>query len=487
MQMRSKAKESIKPFRLVKYFTLTSLVVILIPTLILAIFISQRAKNELLRKSEQYALLVAINLNHQVFSQFVLPTVLKYGRITLSSPQQYGRLDKVVRNTIHGFKVDRVDVYKLNGVISYSTDRSLVGLSGLGGRDLNLAREGKSSSRLVSRGSFLGFELGGMAKQRQLKTYIPLRMERHLLREQDPILGVFEITQDISEDYAAITRFQNNIILSQLLVMSLLFFVLRLIVKRAEGIIAKRSDERRRLEEQLHQAERLAALGEMVAGISHEIRNPLGIIGSTAQLLHQKTEEGDQKKQLGKIIMEETARLNSILTDFLDFARPTTPHLSECQVDEVLEKNLEFLEVELKRRGIIVEKRFAENGTAVYADGDLLYRAFLNIFVNAMEALDNGGKIKVITRYQDTQENSLEVIISDTGAGISQDTLAKIFDPFFTTRETGTGLGLPIVRNIIESHGGTVRIESPPRQEGAQAEDRGTAIIISLPVNPVVS
>jgi signal transduction histidine kinase len=487
MQMRAEARESIKPFRLVKYFTLTSLVVILIPTLILAIFISQRAKNELLRQSEQYALLVAINLNHQVFSRFVLPTVLKYGRITLASPQQYELLDKVVRSTIHGFKVDRVDVYDPKGVISYSTDRSLVGLSGLGGRDLNLAREGKSSSRLVSRGSFLGFELGGVAKQRQLKTYIPLRMERHLLREQDPILGVFEITQDISEDYAAITRFQNNIILSQLVVMSLLFVVLRFIVKRAEGIIAKRSEERRRLEEQLHQAERLATLGEMVAGISHEIRNPLGIIGSTAQLLHQKIEEGDQKKQLGKIIMEETTRLNSIVTDFLDFARPTTPHLSECQVDEVLEKNLEFLEVELKRRDIIVEKRFAENGTPVYADGDLLYRAFLNIFVNAMEALDDGGKIKVVTRYQDTQENSLEVIISDTGSGISQETLAKIFDPFFTTRETGTGLGLPIVRNIIESHGGTVQIESPPRQERAQVEDRGTAIIISLPVNPVVS
>lgn len=487
MQMRSEARESIKPFRLVKYFTLTSLVVILIPTLILSIFISQRAKNELFRQSEQYALLVAINLNHQVFSQFVLPTVLKYGRIMLDRPQQYERMDKVVRNTIHGFKVDRVDVYNLKGVISYSTDSSLVGFSGLGGRDFNLAREGKSSSRLVSRGGFLGFELGGVAKQRQLKTYIPLRMEQHLSREQDRILGVFEITQDISEDYAAITSFQNNIILSQLVVMSLLFFVLRLIVKRAEGIIARRSEERRRLEEQLNQAERLAALGEMVAGVSHEIRNPLGIIGSTAQLLHQKIEEGDPKKQLGKIIMEETTRLNSIVTDFLDFARPTTPHLSECQVEKVLEKNLEFLEIELKRREITVEKRYAENGTPVYADADLLYRAFLNIFVNAMEALDDGGAIKVVTRYKNSQEDSLEVVISDTGVGISKETIAKIFDPFFTTRETGTGLGLPIVRNIIESHGGTVQIESPPRTERTQVEDKGTAIIISLPVNPVVS
>jgi signal transduction histidine kinase len=149
-----------------------------------------------------------------------------------------------------------------------------------------------------------------------------------------------------------------------------------------------------------------------------------------------------------------------------------------------LERNLKFLEVELKRRGIKVELRFAENGRPVIADGDLLYRAFLNIFVNAMEALNEGGTIQVITRYRDAQQETLEVIIADTGSGISRNNLGKIFDPFFTTRKTGTGLGLPIVRNIIESHGGTVDIKSPPPSELALLESRGTAIIISLPVNP---
>lgn len=484
MQLGADARESIKPFRLVKYFSLTSLVVILIPTLLLSIFISQRAKNELLRKSEQYALLVATNLNHQVFNQFVLPTVLKYGRIQLGNPKQYERMDQVVSNTIHGFNLYRVDVYDLDEVISYSTDRSLVGLTGLGGIDFKLAREGKSSSQLISRGSFLGFELGAVAKQRQLKTYIPFRMERPLGRGYGRILGVFEITQDISEDYSAITRFQNIIIASLLGVMSLLFFVLRFIVKGGERIIAKRAEERRRLEDQLHQAERMAVLGKMVAGISHEIRNPLGIIGSTAQLLHHKMDESDPKKQLGEIIMEETTRLNSIVTDFLDFARPTNPNYSECRVDMVLKRNLKFLEVELERRDIRVEVRFAENGRPVIADGDLLYRAFLNVFVNAMEALDHGGTIRVVTRYRDRQEDTLEVIIADTGSGISRDDIGKIFDPFFTTRKTGIGLGLAIVRNIIESHGGTVDIKSPPPKELAQLENKGTAIIISLPVNP---
>jgi len=484
MQLGADARESIKPFRLVKYFSLTSLVVILVPTLLLSVFISQRAKNELLRKSEQYALFVAANLNHQVFTQFVLPTVLKYGRIQLGNPKQYERMDQVIRNTIHGFKLYRVDVYDLDEVITYSTDRSLVGLTGLGGIDFKLAREGKSSSQLISRGSFLGFELGAVAKQRQLKTYIPFRMERPLGRGYGRILGVFEITQDISEDYSAITRFQNIIIVSLLGVMSLLFFVLRFMVKRGEKIIAKRADERRRLEDQLHQAERMAVLGKMVAGISHEIRNPLGIIGSTAQLLHHKMDEEDPKKRLGEIIMEEATRLNSIVTGFLDFARPTTPNYAECRVDMVLQRNLKFLEVELERRDIRVEVHFAENGRPVVADGDLLYRAFLNIFVNAIEALDHGGSIQVVTRYRDHKEDTLEIVIADTGSGISRADIGKIFDPFFTTRKTGTGLGLAIVRNIIEGHSGTIDIKSPPPEELPQLERKGTAIIISLPVNP---
>ena len=484
MQLGADARESIKPFRLVKYFSLTSLVVILVPTLLLSVFISQRAKNELLRKSEQYALFVAANLNHQVFTQFVLPTVLKYGRIQLGNPKQYERMDQVIRNTIHGFKLYRVDVYDLDEVITYSTDRSLVGLTGLGGIDFKLAREGKSSSQLISRGSFLGFELGAVAKQRQLKTYIPFRMERPLGRGYGRILGVFEITQDISEDYSAITRFQNIIIVSLLGVMSLLFFVLRFMVKRGEKIIAKRADERRRLEDQLHQAERMAVLGKMVAGISHEIRNPLGIIGSTAQLLHHKMDEEDPKKRLGEIIMEEATRLNSIVTGFLDFARPTTPNYAECRVDMVLQRNLKFLEVELERRDIRVEVHFAENGRPVVADGDLLYRAFLNIFVNAIEALDHGDSIQVVTRYRDHKEDTLEIVIADTGSGISRADIGKIFDPFFTTRKTGTGLGLAIVRNIIEGHSGTIDIKSPPPEELPQLERKGTAIIISLPVNP---
>jgi signal transduction histidine kinase len=411
--------------------------------------------------------------------------VFKFGRVQLSNSVQYEHLDKVVRNTIHGFKIDRVDIYDLSEFITYSTDRSLVALSGLGGRDFALAAEGQSSSRLISRGGLLSFEFEVLAKERILKTYIPMRLERPLFAELGAILGVFEITQDISEDYKAITRLQIIILVSSTVVMGFLFVVLRLIVKRAERIIENRAEERRRLERQLSQAERLATLGQMVAGISHEIRNPLGIIGSTAELLCQKTEETDPRKQLGKIIVEEAARLNAIVTDFLDFARPTEPRLVDCRVDEVLERNLAFLQVEIDRRGIRVERDFGGNGTSVQADADLLYRAFLNVLMNAIEALDEGGTIHVTTRGHDGQKGDLEVIIADTGPGISEEVKEKIFEPFFTTRVKGTGLGLSIVRNIVESHGGSIRIESPPGEGDLAGEAGGTAVIISLPRNRV--
>jgi signal transduction histidine kinase len=309
-----------------------------------------------------------------------------------------------------------------------------------------------------------------------------MRLERPLSAELGPILGVFEITQDISEDYKTINRLQIIILVSSSVVMSLLFVVLRLIVKRAESIIEKRAEERRVLEQQLHQAERLAALGEMVAGVSHEIRNPLGIIGSTAELLCQKIADTDPKNKLGKIIVEETARLNAIVTDFLDFARPTEPRLTDCQVDEVLERNLAFLQMEMDRRGIQVDRDYSRNGSPIQADRDLLYRAFLNVFMNAIEALHEGGTIRVSIRYHNGQDDSLEVTIADTGPGIAEEVKGRIFEPFFTTRVKGTGLGLSIVRNIIESHGGSIRIESPAVGTEASGEAQGTAVIITLPL-----
>jgi len=255
--------------------------------------------------------------------------------------------------------------------------------------------------------------------------------------------------------------------------MGLLFVILRYIVKRGEEIIETRAQERLLLKEKLNQAERLASLGEMVAAVSHEIRNPLGIISSTAELLKQKRAGTAPQDQLANVIVEEASRLNRIVTDFLNFARPATPTLMPCHVGEILEKNLRFLALNINKTDYKVHKRFATHIPAVQADAGLLYQAFLNILINATETMPQGGSIHI---ELSAQGNRLMIIFADEGGGIPDENLGKIWEPFFTTKDQGSGLGLPIVKKIIEGHGGTIHIE--------KGEKKGVQVIVTLPMKP---
>jgi signal transduction histidine kinase len=321
--------------------------------------------------------------------------------------------------------------------------------------------------------SFWSFGWGG--SMRQLKTYFPMWEELPMSVKKGKILGVFEITQDMGRDYESIYRFQLIIILSFLVFVGVLFTTILLIARRADAIIAARTSERNKLEEQLHQAERLAALGEMVAGVSHEIRNPLGIIRSSAELLHSRV-ENDRQKRFAHIIVEEASRLNDILTEFLDFARPKTLSPSPCRVEDILNKNLSVLEPECQKLGVQVERHYETGSYTLEADGDMLYRAFVNLFSNALQAMPQGGSLNVQTALVNGKRGlpEVQIKITDTGQGIPPEAQKKIFNPFFTTHETGTGLGLAIVQSIIDSHNGYVELESE--------EGKGTAVIIRLPL-----
>ncbi len=237
--------------------------------------------------------------------------------------------------------------------------------------------------------------------------------------------------------------------------MGVLFLVLLFVVKRGEAIIEKRALERIRLKEKLSRAEHLSSLGEMVAGISHEIRNPLGIIMSSSELLKKKM--ADPSNPIPNVIIEESSRLNDIITDFLNFAKPRTPNLISCKIEDIIEKNITFLESQIKKEGYIIDKHYDNNLPEITADSDMLYQAFLNILINAMHAMPQGGEINVQIRSSD---NAVKIFFEDQGEGIPEDIVEKIWDPFFTTKSKGTGLGLGIVKNIIESHGGSVRISN---------------------------
>ncbi|MGD9322466.1 MAG: ATP-binding protein [Desulfobacterales bacterium] len=463
-------QESITPFRLVKYFTFTGLIVIFLVTIILSVLNTHWVKSMQRQKSEDYAHSLIENLNHQVFIQVLIPMELIFGRIQLSTRKQFERMDMVVRGTLHSFKVEALNIYSKDNTISYSFDPELIGRKNFGGTGYHQALEGKTTSKLVQRGNFFEISLG-FPKEARLITYAPLRAEPELFRITGPVLGVVEIVQDLSEDYQTIFRIQILVVITCAVMMGALFVVLIFVVKRGESIIQKRARERLRLKERLSQAERLSALGEMAAGISHEIRNPLGIIRSSAELLKKKLTKIDPSNSMPDIIVEESSRLNSIITDFINFAKPRSPKLTLCRIEDVIEKNMTFLSMQMKEKEYTIKKDYQNFLPAIQADADMLYQSFINIFLNAMQSMPNGGKIEVAIR---TNGKMITINFCDEGQGIAEDILEKIWDPFFTTKEMGTGLGLGMVKNIIESHGGNIQINN--RTHG------GTRVTVILPV-----
>ncbi len=463
----------VQTFRLAKFFTLTSFVVILVFTIVLSLILSHRAQKMALASSEEYLKLLAANLNHQVFQQFLVPTAIeKQGRITIADPDQHERLDSVVKNTIHGFHVEELAIYDQVGVLSYSNGSQPLGTDCFDVVGVKQALFGEQHFERLGT-SFIWDLLPHWSKSSQrLRGYFPFRLEGKFGADPGPVVGVFEFTQDISKDMVEIGKFQGLILLISVLTMGLLFVVLRQIVKQAEVILERRQERQRALEAQLHQAERLAALGEMTAGVAHEVRNPLGIISSTAELLRARLNRYEPDNRLAQIIVEETSRLNAKVSEFLDFARPREPNLQPCELDKVLDRSIELFQPEIERLHVDVTRDYHTNGKLQAADPSLLHQAFLNLLLNAIQAMPEGGSLNVAVTSSPNGQGT-EIRVRDTGDGIDPETLKKVFNPFYTTKEKGSGLGLPIVKSIIESHRGTIGIESSP--------DQGTAVIIQLP------
>jgi signal transduction histidine kinase len=256
--------------------------------------------------------------------------------------------------------------------------------------------------------------------------------------------------------------------------MSALFAVLRFIVARAERIIEARAEERRRLEQKLNQSERLAALGKMVASVSHEIKNPLGIVRSTADILGKRLKSvAPGNEHLANIIVEEAGRLDGIVREFLDFARPQEPRFSLSVVNDVLEKVLGFMEQELEKSGVTLVKKLDKTLDPINIDQDQIYRACLNILMNSLHAMPEGGTLTVESRKQKPPAQGVEIVITDSGLGMSEEKQQHIFSPFYTDKNRGTGLGLAIVKNIIDVHNGEIQVRS--------REGEGTAFSVTLP------
>ncbi|MBS1257089.1 MAG: Signal transduction histidine-protein kinase AtoS [Candidatus Scalindua arabica] len=230
------------------------------------------------------------------------------------------------------------------------------------------------------------------------------------------------------------------------------------------------------LKGRLNSANDLVSIGTMAASIAHEIRNPLNGIEGFACLLEREL-EGDSLR-LVKYIIKGTKNINKIVTDLLFLARPIKLNQRKYELSKIIDKALLFAYQELGQKGnrdIQIEKDYGCDDF-VLCDPDRLQQAFLNILLNAIQSMPEGGQIKVFTRKSDTNDiPKIQIGFVDTGNGIKESTIEKIFEPFFTTKDGGTGLGLAIVRKIIELHEGRINILSEHK--------KGTTILVNLPTS----
>lgn len=350
--------------------------------------------------------------------------------------------------------------------------REIIGEKNLGGKDYDKAVKGEMSSSLNQTGSFFQ-KIIRYPEIARITTFAPLRIERPGSKlASGPILGVMEIVQDVSKDYKRIFKLQLLVVLTTTAVMTVLFLILRQIVKNGEEIIMEKNRERLKLREELDRARHLSSIGEMTAIISHEIKNPLGIIRSSAEHLSKKLTEVNKSDTFAKIIIEESGRMNQIINDFLSFAKPGEPLMNPCSINEILKKNIDFLKHELSKKNCSVTLDLDKNIPKTFADENKLYQSFLNIIINSMQAMPLGGEIFIATELKN---NEIQIDIRDTGTGIPEEIIKKVKDPFFTTKTDGSGLGLGIVEQTVKNHKGKFIIEN--------SSSGGAKITITLPVN----
>jgi len=235
----------------------------------------------------------------------------------------------------------------------------------------------------------------------------------------------------------------------------------------------------KRMKEELKRADRLAAIGELSAHIAHEVKNPLASISGSVQLISQGDKIDGTDKKLLDIIIRETERLNRLINDFLAYARPSQPLKIPVLLKQLITDLASLLSADPRFKNVIIQNNCIEQ-LKIAVDRDQMRQVFWNLFINAAEAMPAGGTIKVDTVMGNNSETgklpgaNVKIVVADTGSGMAINDVERVFEPFFTTKSGGTGLGLATVYRIIESHGGTILVDS--------AIDAGTTFTILLPV-----
>ncbi len=336
---------------------------------------------------------------------------------------------------------------------------------------LNDPRVNRELKKLFNLKSFAAVPLLGKDKVRGAVTADNLTTERRITGEKMTSLVTFANQAGLALENAK------------------MYEELKSFSEQLEERVKEATEDLRRSQEQLIQSGKLAALGQLSAGIAHEIRNPLTSIKILIHSLIDKLGPEETRREDILVIENEIERMNEIIKRFLDFARPAEPTFSLTDINRVLEDTLPLVSHELKEGKIHLCRRFFPALPEVLADREQLRQASLNLILNAIQSMPEGGNLTITTRLKveglklkvesnseklSTQARFVEIGFTDTGCGIPAGEGRDIFDPFFTTRKEGVGLGLSITHRIIDNHQGSIKVES--------REGKGTTFTIVIPV-----
>jgi signal transduction histidine kinase/FixJ family two-component response regulator len=354
--------------------------------------------------------------------------------------------------------------------------RAARGLGEKYARGFRLRVEDSIAGQVVKTGQ--PFLESGDAQRLKVKTgYLVKSLMYVPLKSGNEVIGVLSVDNKVSNtpftesdvyllsalaDYASIA-----------IVNAHLYTEVKSFSEELEKKVAERTKELEEAQAQLVQSEKLASIGQLAAGVAHELNNPISVMLGFAQAILRKLPQDDPLRKPLSTIEREGLRCKGIIQNLLDFARRSRPSLQPVDINQVLEASCVLIEHQMSLDNIVVTKGYAPNLPQVLADPNQLQQVFVNIIQNAYQAMPEGGTLRLVTR---ALGDEVQIIFSDTGVGIPPENLKRIFDPFFTTKEVGqgTGLGLSVSYGIVEQHGGTIEVES---KVGA-----GTTFIVKLPI-----
>ncbi len=496
-------------FRLLRYFSVLSFLALVAMTVGFVLLYRQYAENRLLASEERQNVATTQLFANSIYPRFASHLKARAGRTAaaLRASPRTAQLDRAVRQMIRGLHVLKVKIYDLDGVTIYSSQASQIGEVKLGNRGFLTARRGGVASELTHRGKFSAFE-GTIEDRNVISSYIPIRVRG------GPVLGVFEVYADVTPFLARIVSLQIDLIAIFASAFVGLYLVLFLIVGRADRLIRRQNDaitakqgvelenrkleieiaERKRFEEAHRRAKETAEMAnrsksEFLANVSHELRTPLNAIIGFSEMMRLETfgpiGSAKYREYVGDICDSGT-HLLSLINDILDVSRIEAGEfkLEEEAVDvaRAVGTCRRIIEGRVKEAGLSLTTRLSGKLPKLWSDERAIKQIILNLLSNAVKFTPAGGKVAV--RAKIDEDGCFALSVSDTGIGIDAGDIPKVLTPFsqvdgsLSREHEGAGLGLPLVKSLVEAHGGALELKS--------GLGRGTTVTITFPAERVL-